>query len=603
MSFADELKALALTAPRERDIEDVLNEESAAKVTSASTDYELLPFRTNTTLLNEPIYRGRVVSRKEMMLEDEKFPDERFELDPDLYDIQGEDDKNDTQESDSDELDDTGEEAEQSFDEKGSNSSGVEELNEDAVEAGKTHSQHEKRKETSNDKKYNSTDYNLSEDSESDKDDNVTDCDSSQSMNRKTMHFTGKIKFDAAGDKFKHLKESMEREYSASEDFSEDVQKGRCIGHQLKVWDRLLEHRIQFQRILALSNQLPPFHVFKNVTKEFFADSDNNRLYRQTIKNAEKAFGQLIAIRQQLLEMFPEVKKSLEHRKSNDSNVDENDDVMSSNNEENPSDIVSAYSDGEQNSRMHQSLASKRLWKDDASEREIKNTELASNKKMRTDSSISLAPEEFHRNFLNFRNTTIEKWYQRTKLGSAVKGKKAGYTALEQAPLKQIEHILAEQDRLLQRTRIKRSQYSIVGLPNLKQQAPSIVGEGFAKEILPEIFDDDDFYHHLLREVIERKTQNVSDPFEISRHWIEIQKLRSKIKRRVDTKASKGRRIRYDVIPKLVSFMTPHDATTFNEQARNDLFASIFGKRSMSCSSEPRANITKNDMAGFKLFS
>lgn len=68
-----------------------------------------------------------------------------------------------------------------------------------------------------------------------------------------------------------------------------------------------------------------------------------------------------------------------------------------------------------------------------------------------------------------FRNTTIEKWYQRTKLGSAVKGKKAGYTALEQAPLKQIEHILAEQDRLLQRTRIKRSQYSIVGLPNLKQ--------------------------------------------------------------------------------------------------------------------------------------
>lgn len=86
----------------------ICNSESAAKVTSASTDYELLPFRTNTTLLNEPIYRGRVVSRKEMMLEDEKFPDERFELDPDLYDIQGEDDKNDTQESDSDELDDTG---------------------------------------------------------------------------------------------------------------------------------------------------------------------------------------------------------------------------------------------------------------------------------------------------------------------------------------------------------------------------------------------------------------------------------------------------------------------------------------------------------------
>lgn len=99
-------------------------------------------------------------------------------------------------------------------------------------------------------------------------------------------------------------------------------------------------------------------------------------------------------------------------------------------------------------------------------------------------------------------------------------------------------------------------------------QSSAASDDASEKQILPEIFDDDDFYHHLLREVIERKTQDVSDPFEISRHWIEIQKLRSKMKRRVDTKASKGRRIRYDVIPKLVSFMTPHDAATFSEQAR-----------------------------------
>lgn len=88
------------------------------------------------------------------------------------------------------------------------------------------------------------------------------------------------------------------------------------------------------------------------------------------------------------------------------------------------------------------------------------------------------------------------------------------------------------------------------------------------KQIIPEIFDDDDFYHHLLREVIERKTQDISDPLEVSRHWIEIQKLRTKIKRKIDTKASKGRRIRYDVIPKLVSFMTPHDGSTFSDQAK-----------------------------------
>ena len=32
-----------------------------------------------------------------------------------------------------------------------------------------------------------------------------------------------------------------------------------------------------------------------------------------------------------------------------------------------------------------------------------------------------------------------------------------------------------------------------------------------------EIFDDSDFYHQLLRELIERKTSDVKDPLEISR--------------------------------------------------------------------------------------
>lgn len=68
----------------------------------------------------------------------------------------------------------------------------------------------------------------------------------------------------------------------------------------------------------------------------------------------------------------------------------------------------------------------------------------------------------------SIRNATIEKWYQRTKLGGAAnKGNKAGYTALEQPPLKQIEQILADEQRLIERTRIKRSQYNIVGLPEV----------------------------------------------------------------------------------------------------------------------------------------
>ena len=63
------------------------------------------------------------------------------------------------------------------------------------------------------------------------------------------------------------------------------------------------------------------------------------------------------------------------------------------------------------------------------------------------------------------------------------------------------------------------------------------------KEYDGEIFDDDDFYHQLLRELIERKTEGVTDPLRLGQKWLQIQKMRNKIKKKVDTKASKGRKL------------------------------------------------------------
>lgn len=50
----------------------------------------------------------------------------------------------------------------------------------------------------------------------------------------------------------------------------------------------------------------------------------------------------------------------------------------------------------------------------------------------------------------------------------------------------------------------------------------------------------------LLRELIERKTSysESSDPIEMGRQWLELQKLRTKAKKKTDTKASKGRKMR-----------------------------------------------------------
>jgi protein AATF/BFR2 len=51
-----------------------------------------------------------------------------------------------------------------------------------------------------------------------------------------------------------------------------------------------------------------------------------------------------------------------------------------------------------------------------------------------------------------------------------------------------------------------------------------------------------------------------------------------KVKKKVDTKASKGRKLRYTVHEKIQNFMVPVPRGTWHEEQTDDLFASLFGK-------------------------
>ncbi len=132
---------------------------------------------------------------------------------------------------------------------------------------------------------------------------------------------------------------------------------------------------------------------------------------------------------------------------------------------------------------------------------------------------------------------------------------------------------MLDKDRILRRTQLKRSLFKICGkqevtaTPNEETDINSL-RERHLKDYDEEIFDDQDFYNQLLRELIERKTNSVSDPIELSRRAIELQKLRSQNKKKVDTKASKGRKIRFDVHKPMVNFMAPIYRVTMPEEAR-----------------------------------
>ena len=51
-----------------------------------------------------------------------------------------------------------------------------------------------------------------------------------------------------------------------------------------------------------------------------------------------------------------------------------------------------------------------------------------------------------------------------------------------------------------------------------------------------EIFDDDDFYHQLLRDLIEKKSSSAGEG-DLGQKWLQIQKLRSKSKKKVDRRS------------------------------------------------------------------
>merc|ERR1712087_749289 len=85
---------------------------------------------------------------------------------------------------------------------------------------------------------------------------------------------------------------------------------------------------------------------------------------------------------------------------------------------------------------------------------------------------------------------------------------------------------------------------------------------------------------HLLRELIERKSSQITDSQALGKQMVQLHKLRIKNKRKVDTRASKGRKVRYDTHQKLMGFCASVTSpSSMPDSARDQLFKSLFGQR------------------------
>lgn len=131
----------------------------------------------------------------------------------------------------------------------------------------------------------------------------------------------------------------------------------------------------------------------------------------------------------------------------------------------------------------------------------------------------------------------------------------------------------------------------------LDAQIASELGERNAKRVRREtsgqdstepIYDDTVFYQSLLRSLVEQRISSdpvangldnlhIQLPTRLSVHPVTGMR-NDKTKRDVDTRASKGRKMRYQVHEKLQNFMAPEDRGTWTDRAREELFASLLGK-------------------------
>ncbi|CAK7197542.1 rRNA-processing protein bfr2 [Sporothrix eucalyptigena] len=169
------------------------------------------------------------------------------------------------------------------------------------------------------------------------------------------------------------------------------------------------------------------------------------------------------------------------------------------------------------------------------------------------------------------RRKVIDRWAARVQRPSAssaaAASRRFSAAAAPQALTAVLDGQLVTPDRLVRRTRMPRSCAPV--------QAAKKVEED------PEIYDDADFYQLLLKELVDQRTVDGTAPGSAAPtvRWAAAAAKDAKTRKLVDRKASKGRKMRYNVHAKLQNFTAPEDRRDWEPEAIDRFFSSLFGQR------------------------
>lgn len=196
-----------------------------------------------------------------------------------------------------------------------------------------------------------------------------------------------------------------------------------------------------------------------------------------------------------------------------------------------------------------------------------------------------------------YRGSVLTKWLAKIQNSSASTAMNAGkFKALNQSAEQQVASNLYDMDRLLKRTKLNRRQIKPLGYEyhELKLQEQEEETEkrddgedvpedsqkparSFNLQEMDLIFDDEDFYRVLLNDLVDKKIQS-SDPTSGLQFALKGA-ASTKLKKNVDNKASKGRKLRYHVQEKIANFDSPRPWLKWNDLQVDEFFASLLGQK------------------------
>ncbi|KAL9084891.1 MAG: hypothetical protein Q9165_007844 [Trypethelium subeluteriae] len=171
----------------------------------------------------------------------------------------------------------------------------------------------------------------------------------------------------------------------------------------------------------------------------------------------------------------------------------------------------------------------------------------------------------------SYRDSVLNKWSVKTRTATATSNapRLNPSHGQSEALADILTSHLMDKARLVKRARTARSCAPL--------QA-SLHASAHSTESPQAVYDDADFYSLLLKSLLEQTSADIdTSALAIPNQWQLARQ--AKTKKVVDTKASKGRKMRYTVHEKLQNFMAPEDRGSWGDRQRDELFGGLLGTK------------------------